>query len=119
MGFCIPRSAWFDSGYMRCVSLRGSWKVFGVVQTVRKTVKVPHAFLDMAVDKCWMVETVQILWEFPQLVLPSSVSVDGRLSSGNCFSDVMDNEQFWRWRPCCVELLCRVSLGSVAQGFEP
>ena len=45
VGFCIQRSAWFDSGYMRCVSLRGFWKNFGVVQTVQKTVKVPHAFL--------------------------------------------------------------------------
>ena len=26
----------------------------------------------------------------------SAVSVDGRLSSGNGFSDVMDYEQFWR-----------------------
>ena len=42
VGFCIQRSAWFDSGYIRCVSLRGFWKNFGVVQTVQKTVKVPH-----------------------------------------------------------------------------
>ena len=31
----------------------------GVVQTVQKTVKIPHAFLDMVVDRCRMVETVQ------------------------------------------------------------
>ena len=42
VGFCFQRSAWFDSGYIRCVSLRGFWKNFGVVQTVQKTVKVPH-----------------------------------------------------------------------------
>ena len=35
-------SAWFDRGYIQCVSLRGFWKYFGVVQTVQKTVKVPH-----------------------------------------------------------------------------
>ena len=40
-----------------------------VVQTVQKTVKVPHLFLDMAVDRCRMVQTVQKLWS-PQLVLP-------------------------------------------------
>ena len=68
----------------------------GVVQTVQKTVKIPHAFLDMVVDRCRMVETVQKTVESPQLVLPLSVSVNGRLSSGNGFSDVMDYEQFWR-----------------------
>ena len=72
VGFCIQRSAWFDSGYMRCVSLRGSWKAPEMVQTVQKTV------------------------ESPQFVLPSSVSVHGRHSSGDGFSDVMDYEHFWR-----------------------
>ena len=57
-----------------------------------------------------MVETVQKTVESPQLVLPLSVSVDGRLSSGDGFSDVMDYEQFWRRRPCCVHLLCVVSV---------
>ena len=39
--------------------------------------KIPHAFLDMVVDKCQMVETVQKTVESPQLVPPLSVSVDG------------------------------------------
>ena len=70
----------------------------GVVQTAQKTVKIPHAFLDMVLarrccnDRCRMVETVQKTVESPQLVLPLSVSVDGRLSSGDGFSDVMDYE---------------------------
>ena len=34
--------------------------------------------------------------EVPQFVLPSSVSVHGRLSSGNGFSEAMDYEHFWR-----------------------
>ena len=55
----------------------------------------PHAFLDVVVDKCRMVQTVQKLWS-PQLVLPVSVSVHGRLSNGNGFSDIMDNVHFWR-----------------------
>ena len=42
-----------------------------------------------------MVQTVQKLWS-PQLVLSLSVSVHGRLSSGNGFSDDMDFLHFWR-----------------------
>ena len=79
---------------------------------MQKTVKIPHAFLDMVVDRCRMVETVQKTVESPQLVLPLSVSVDGRLSSRRLFLRFMDYGQFWRRRPCCVELLCcRVSRG--------
>ena len=33
------------------------WKNFRVVQTVQKTVKIPHAFLDMVVDKCQRVDS--------------------------------------------------------------
>ena len=63
----------------------------GVVQTVQKTVKIPHAFLDMVLarrccnDRYQMVETVQKTVESPQLVLPLSVSVDGRLSQRRWF----------------------------------
>ena len=39
--------------------------------------KIPHAFLDMVVDKCRMVEPVQKTVESPHLVPPLSVSVDG------------------------------------------
>ena len=60
-----------------------------------ENVKVPHAFLDIVVDKCQMVETVLKLWSLRSWCCPS-VSVHGRLSSGNGFSDVMGYEQFWR-----------------------
>ena len=119
VGFCIQRSAWFDSGYMRCVSLRGFWKNFGVVQTVQKTVKVPHAFLDMAVDKCRMVETVQILWSLrswccPPLSLLMAVSAAAIASlrpwtTSNSGDGDLAASSF---SVSCV-------LGSVAQGFEP
>ena len=45
---------WFNRGYMRASVYEAFWKNFGVVQTVQKTVKIPHAFLDMVVDKCWI-----------------------------------------------------------------
>ena len=38
MSFCIQRSAWFASGYMRCVSLRGFLEEFWFALTVQKTV---------------------------------------------------------------------------------
>ena len=53
-----------------------------------------------------MVETVQKTVESPQLVLPLSVSVVGRLSSGDGLSDILDHVQFWRRRPYCVDLHC-------------
>ena len=46
------------------------WKNFGVVQAVQKTVKIPHAFLDMVVDKCRMVETVHKLWSLRSWCCP-------------------------------------------------
>ena len=61
---------------------------------------------------------VQKTVESPQLVLPLSVSVEGRLSSGDGFSAVMDYEQFWRLRPCCVELLCVVCPGECGTRFR-
>ena len=70
-------------------------------------------------DRCRMVDTVQKTVESPQLVLQFSVSVDGRHSSGDGFSDVMDYEQFWRRRPCCVELFCVVCPGECGASFEP
>ena len=92
---------------------------FGVVQTVQKTVKVPHAFLDMAVDKCRMVETVQILWSLrswccPPLSLLMAVSAAAMVSqrpwtTSNSGDGDLAASSF---SVSCV-------LGSVAQGFEP
>ena len=92
-----------------------------VVQTVQKTVKIPHAFLDMVVDRCWMVETVQKTVESPQLVLPLSVSVYGCLSSGDCFSDSWTTSNSGDGDGDLAASSFSVSCvqGSVAQGFVP
>ena len=66
----------------------------------------------LCVDRCRMVQTVQKLWS-PQLVLPLSVSVHGRLSSGNGFYVHFDGDlAASSFSVSCV-------LGSVAQGFKP
>ena len=118
-GLRIQRSAWFDSGYMRCVSLRGFWKNFGVIQTVQKTVKVPHAFFGMVVDKCRMVETVQKLWSlrswccsslslFTAVLAAAAVSQMSWTTSNSCDGDLAASS----FSVSCV-------LGSVAQDFDP
>ena len=50
MSFCIQRSAWFNSGYMHCVSLRGFLEEFWVALTVQKTVLILHASLGQVDD---------------------------------------------------------------------
>ena len=87
-------------------------EVFGVVQTVRITVEVPHLFLDMAVDRCqsWS-RQCRKLWSLrssrcPFLSLFTAVSAAAMVSQ-------------MTWTTYSVELLCGVVLGSVAQGFEP
>ena len=84
-----------------------------------KTVKIPHAFLDMVVDKCRMVETVQKTVESPQLVVPLSVSVRRRVSAA-----AMVSQMSWTTSNSGDGDLASLSfsvscvLGSVAQGFE-
>ena len=86
---------------------------------MQKTVKIPHAFLDMVVDRCRMVETVQKTVESPQLVLPLSVSVDGRLSSGDCFSDSWTTSNSGDGDLAASSFFVSCDQGSVTQGFVP
>ena len=104
---------------MRCVSLRGFLEEFWGCTDSAENVQFPHAFLDMVVDKCRMVETVQKLrslrsWCCPSLSLLTAVSAVAMVSqmswttSNSGDGDVAASS----FSVSCV-------LGSVAQGFEP
>ena len=112
--------SWFVSGYMRCVILRGSWKVFGVVQTVRKTVEVPNLFLDMAVDRClrWS-RQCRKLWSLrssccPPLSLFTAVSAGALVSQRPWITSISGDGDL-----AASSFTVSCFLGSVAQGFEP
>ena len=94
-------------------------KNFRVVLTVQKTVKIPHAFLDMVVEKCRMVQTVQKLWSLRSwcclsLSLLTAVSAVAMVSQ---ISWTMSNSGDGDLAASSFSV--SYVLGSVAQGFEP
>ena len=94
------------------------WKNFGVVQAVQKTVEIPHAFLDMVVDKCRMVETVQKLWSLrswccPSLSLLTAVSAAAMVSQMSWTTSNSGDGDF-----ACVELPCVVCPGECCGRFR-
>ena len=81
--------------------------------------EIPPAFLDMVVDKCRMVETVQKLWSLrscccPPLSLLTAVSAAAMVSQMSWTTSNSGNGDLAAssFSVSCV-------LGSVAQGFEP